>query len=65
MCMGYGHVLFYARMYLFICVTYCVAFYFTCAVTASAAVPHPGPAVPLCGSAAVVFVTLGAWLLAG
>ena len=38
-------------MYFFICVTCCVVPVLICAIAASAAVPHLGPAVPLCGSA--------------
>ena len=38
-------------MYIFICVTYCVVHVLICAITASVAVPHPGPVVSLCDSA--------------
>ena len=40
-----------ARMFFYMSITYCVVHVFTCAVIASAAVPHLGPAVPLYGSA--------------
>jgi len=38
-------------MFFYMSITYCVVHVFTCAVIASAAVPHLGPIVPFCGSA--------------